>query len=79
MRGLLGLMLMEMEFILLPNGTDHPKFYGDRVAFFVSADDDIAYKSNMGTDPTHLEFQFIVYSFYRPDVDFRLITQCFIE
>ena len=52
----------------LPNGADHPKFYGDQVAFFVSADDDKAYKSNMGTDPTHLEFQFIVYSFYRPDV-----------
>jgi PKD repeat protein len=52
----------------LPNGPDHPKFYGDSVAYYVSADDIQAYKSNIGSDPTNLEFQFTVYSFYRPEL-----------
>ena len=52
----------------LPNGTDHPEFIGDSVAFYTTADDDQAYKINIGTQPTNLDFQFLTYSFYRPDV-----------
>ena len=51
----------------LPNGVDHPKFYGDLVVWYVSADDYKDSKINMGTDPTNLEFQTTMYSFYRPD------------
>ena len=47
----------------LPDGTDYPEFIGDKVAFFVSNDGDPAYKNNMGSAPTNVEFQFLVYSF----------------
>ena len=50
----------------LPNGVDHPKFYGDTVSWYVSADGDRAHKLNTGTQPTDLEFQTTVYSFNRP-------------
>ncbi|NDB78822.1 tandem-95 repeat protein, partial [archaeon] len=56
------------QFNPLPNGPDHPKFYGDYVMFFVSADDDPAYKLNdMSSSPTGLEFQTTVFAFNRPN------------
>jgi len=47
----------------LPNGTDYPEFIGDKVAFFVANDGDSAYKLNMGSAPTNIEFQVLIYSF----------------
>ena len=47
------------EYNPLPSGVDHPKFYGDIVAFFVSADDEPGDKlaMNPATDPTKLNFK----------------------
>ena len=50
----------------LPAGLDHPKFYGDQVSWFATSDDDKAYKLNMGTEPTNLEFHTTAYAFDRP-------------
>ena len=52
----------------LPEGTDHPKFVGDQVLWFVSNDGDPAYKLNMGTSPLDLEVQTTMFGFDRPDV-----------
>ena len=52
----------------LPGGTDHPKFVGDQVLWFVSNDGDPAYKLNMGTSPLDLEVQTTMFGFDRPDV-----------
>lgn len=52
----------------LPAGTDHPKFVGDQVLWFVSNDGDPAYKLNMGTSPLDLEVQTTMFGFDRPDV-----------
>lgn len=50
----------------LPTGTDYPKFYGDTVSWWVSADSNPVYKANVGTPPTNIEFQTMAYSFNRP-------------
>ena len=52
----------------LPTGTDHPKFVGDQVLWFVSNDGDPAYKLNMGTSPLDVEVQTTMFGFDRPDV-----------
>ena len=52
----------------MPEGTDHPKFVGDQVLWFVSNDGDPAYKLNMGTSPLDLEVQTTMFGFDRPDV-----------
>ena len=56
------------EYNPLPSGVDHPKFYGDIVAFFVSADDEPGDKlaMNPATDPTEVEFQTTVFAFNSP-------------
>ena len=52
----------------MPTGTDHPKFVGDQVLWFVSNDGDPAYKLNMGTSPLDVEVQTTMFGFDRPDV-----------
>ena len=52
----------------LPNGTDHPEFLGDQVLWFVSTDEDEAYKLNIGTRSMGVEVQTTMFGFDRPDV-----------
>jgi len=52
----------------LPGGTDHPEFIGDQVLWFVSTDEDEAYKLNIGTRSMGVEVQTTMFGFDRPDV-----------
>ncbi len=65
----------------LPTGVDHPEFVGDEVLWFVSTDDDPAYKLNMKTSPMNVEIQTTMFGYDRIDAlgDMLFIKQLVIN
>lgn len=51
----------------LPAGSDHPKFYGDAVAYFVSADNDQSQKDQTNSPISHVELQTTAFKFNGPN------------
>jgi hypothetical protein len=69
------------EYTPLPSGTDHPKFLGDQVLWFVSTDEDPSSKENFGTAPMNVEIQTTMFGFDRIDAigDMLFVIQTVIN